>query len=469
MLLSREKIKDIDNAGRRILERVGVKILDDGVFERLKAAGADADDQTGQVRLAGDFLEKLLKSAPSRFVMHARDGKSDLEIGSGKVYFGNGGRVFRILDMKTAGYRPTLLRDVTNTARLVDSLENIHFYIIACQAHDLPQENYHLNDFFQAFNNTGKHVMGGCDTLEGAKQMWDLACFIAGGEREFAKKPFVSVITNPISPLTLDAETLKILEFCVTRGIPATCAPAPIAGATAPATLAGTLAQMHAEALAGVAVAQFFSPGASVLYGAVPTAMDLRTMDLTMGSVETAMMSAAAVGLAKMCNLPIYATAGVTDAKTPDIQSGFEKGVSYLMVGMAGADYIHLAAGMLDSGNSISYEQYLIDNEIIGMVYRVLNGITVDEDSLAADCVESVGPGGNYIMEEHTVRHMFSQFLYPKLAVRMNFDVWSGKGEPTPLTNAAELVHEYIEKHGTVLGTEEIIRIKEAFPGIVRA
>ena len=466
-MLTRAEIDKIDRAGRRILKRVGVKILDHRTQEMLKVAGARVDVKADRVYFPGRWLDEMLAKAPPQFTLYSRDGKNDLHLGSGNVYFGNGGRVFQILDMSTGGYRPTILKDVVNTAHLVDRLDNIRFYTIACQAHDLDAEFYHLNDFFHALSNTTKHVMGGCDTIEGVRQLWQLATFMAGGEEQLKERPFVSVITNPISPLTIDANTLQILEFCALNGIPATCAPAPIAGATSPATLAGTLVQLHAEALAGVAIAQVFSPGARVLYGAVPTAMDLRTMDLTMGSVETAMLNTCAVHLAKRYNLPIYASAGVADAKIPDIQSGFEKGVSYLLVAMAGADYIHLAAGMLDSGNSISYEQFIIDNEILGMVHRLISGVDVDKETLAVDIIESVGPGGNYVTEEHTVKHMFRQFFYPSLAIRMNFDRWQEQNEPTPLTNAHELARTWLEEVESVLSLEKLLEIKNKFPEII--
>jgi trimethylamine--corrinoid protein Co-methyltransferase len=468
-LLSSDNIKKIDLAGRSILERVGLKILDESVLMTLESAGADVDSQNERVRFHGVWLDEMLQKAPHQFNLYSRDGKNDLRLGTERVYFGNGGRVFRVLDMATQGYRRTLLRDVADTAGLVNVLDNISFYVIACQAHDVDLASYHLNDFFHAFNNTTKHVMGGCDSLDGVKQMWDLSCFIAGGKDELRERPFVSVITNPISPLTLDSTSLQIIEFCVLNGIPLTCAPAPIAGATGPTTLAGTLAQMHAEALAGVAITQVFSPGARVMYGAVPSTMDLRTMDLAMGSVETAMMNACAVTLAKIYDLPIYASAGVTDAKVPDIQSGFEKGVSCLLLAMAGADYIHLAAGMLDSGNSISYEQFVIDDEILGMVYRLLKGVDVDANTLAVELIEQVGPGGNYVMEEHTIQHMNGQFFYPSLSVRKNFDMWEKNGKPTPLIRAHALVQKWRQEHQTVLDPEQVIEIQKRFPGIVNS
>jgi trimethylamine--corrinoid protein Co-methyltransferase len=360
-----------------------------------------------------------------------------------------------------------MLRDVAHTATLVNQLENISLYIIACQAHDLEPQYYHLNDFYHALNFTCKHVMGGCDDVEGVQQMLALAQLIAGGEEELRERPFVSVISNPISPLTIDANTLEILNICGANGIPVTCAPAPISGATAPATLAGTLCQMHAEALAGVAISQVCVPGAKVLYGAVPSTMDMRHMEYTMGSVEMAMMNGAAVQLAKLYDLPIYGSGGVTEAKRPDIQSGCEKTLSNLMVAMNGADLIHLAAGMLDSGNSISYEQFVIDNEIIGMIKRILSGIRVNEGTLGFDVIEKVGPGGNYVMEDHTIEHMKEEFFYPDLSVRCNFDIWEERGRPSMLSRANDLVDEILDdgREG-LLDTDLILEIKKKFSGI---
>ena len=465
-LLTPEDLKLIDQTGRLILERVGIRIFDSSFLDRLKKAGAQVDYDEQRVRFEGDWLDEILNRAPSSFVLYSRDGKNDLHLGEGNVYFGNGGRVFRILDMVTGGYRLTKLMDVANTATLVHHLDHLRFYIIACQAHDIKPINYHLLDFYYALNHTTKHVMGGCTDLHGAEQMWKLASIIAGGEDRLREKPFVSVITNPVSPLTIEANTLEILSFCANRGIPVTCAPAPIAGATSPASLAGTLSQMHAEALAGVALVQLLAPGAKVLYGAVPTIMDLRKMDFTLGSVEMAMMNASAVQLAKLHNLPIYASAGVTEAKRPDIQAGFEKAVSYLTVAMTGADYIHLAAGILDSANSISYEQFVIDNEIIGMVNRMLSGIKVNEDTMAFNVIERVGPGGNFVIEDHTINHMTDEFLYPTLSVRCNFDVWEGLGRPDMLSQANARVRKILEdgREG-LLDYEVISEIRRAFPG----
>lgn len=468
-IISPRGTKQIDETGRQILEHIGIRIKDDAFLHRLERAGAQIDYENQIAHFKGDWLDEMLSHAPPRFTLFSNGGKNDLPLGEGKVYFANGGRVFRILDMTNGGYRLTMLKDVVHTARLVEHLENIHFYVIACQAHDLEPRYYHLNDFFQAFNNTTKHVMGGCDSIEGVEQAWEIACLISGGEQKLKDKPIFSVITNPISPLTLETNTLNILSFCATHGIPVTCAPAPIAGATSPVTLAGTLAQMHAEALAGVAISQVCARGARVLYGAVPTSMDLRRMEFAMGSVEIGIMASSAVQLARLYNLPIRAAAGVTDAKRPDIQSGVEKSLSNLMVAMAGADCILMAAGMLDSGNSISYEQYVIDNEVIGMIYRALSGVKVNKSTLGFEVIKKVGPGGHYIMEDHTVKYMKNELFYPELSVRSNFDIWEEKGRPDILKRASEVVQNIFneDRHEGLLDLDLQIETRKNFPGLI--
>lgn len=454
----------IDDGARRILREIGIHVDDDLFLAMFETAGASVDRAARTVRCDAALLDKLIRMAPTQFTLYSRDDKNNLHMGSGKVHFGNGGRVFRILDMGTGGYRATLSRDIVHTATLVDNLDNINLYIIACQAHDISQKHYHTLDFYLALNHTTKHVMGGCDNLRGVQQMWQLATVIAGGADAFEESPFVSVITNPISPLIFDENTLQILQFCVTHGIPVTCATAPIAGATAPATLAGTLSLMHAEALAGVAIAQMFSAGSKVLYGAFPTVMDMKTMGIATGSVEMGMLNTCAVQLAKLYDLPIYASGGLTESKQPDIQAGFEKNFSNLTVALMGADFIHLTAGLMDSANSLSYEQFVIDDENIGMIHRVLAGINVDTDSLAFDVVQHVGPGGHFLMEDHTTRHL-DELFYPVLAERCSFEVWEENDEPNMLKRAKSRVSDILERNPEgLLDRSQIEAVEDNFP-----
>jgi trimethylamine--corrinoid protein Co-methyltransferase len=461
-----EDITAIDVKARQVLSEVGVRIEDNRFLNLLKKSGLRVDKSSHTAYLHGSWLDEKLDMAPARFTLYSRDGANDLYMGGAKVHFGNGGRVFRVLDMATGGYRETYLRDIADTATIVQHLDRIGIYIIACQAHDVGPEYYHVHDFYHAFNHTTKHVMGGCDSMEGAAQMYELACIVAEEEEELQERPFVSVITNPISPLTFDSHTLQVLEFFTRRMIPVTCATAPIAGATAPVTLAGTLVQMHAEELAAVAVIQAITPGAKVLYGAFPTVMDLKTMEISTGSVEMGMMNASAVQLAKLYDIPIYASGGVTEAKRPDIQAGFEKNFSNLMVAMMGADFIHLSAGLMDSANSLSYEQLAIDDENIALIQRILSGIEVSPDTLAFEAIKEVGPRGNYLVEEHTVRHLHELF-YPTLGERCSFEIWEEKDQPSMVKRAKVWVRETLaENREGILDMKTIQRIRRAFPDL---
>ena len=463
-MLRSEDITAIDVKARQVLAEVGISITSEKYRSILQQAGARVYHDTGIVQFDGSWLDKQIDRAPSAFTLYSRDNRNNVLMGGKKVHFGNGGRAFRILDLISGGYRETLLRDIANSAALVQNLDRIQVYIFACQAYDIDPEYYLVHDFYHAFNNTTKHVMGGCDTLEGAKQMYELACIIADDEEELQDRPFVSVITNPISPLSIDEHTLEILDFFTARGIPVTCATAPIAGATAPVTLSGTLVQMHAEELASIAIVQALHPGAKILYGAFPTVMDLKTMEIATGSVEMGMMNAAAVQLAKLYNLPNYASGGVTEAKQPNIQAGFEKNFSNLMVAMVGADFIHLSAGLMDSANSFSYEQLAIDDENIGMIQRILEGIDVQPETLAFDVIRKVGPWGNYLMEEHTVNHLH-QLFYPTLGERHSFELWESKGQPNMLKRAKSWVQKTLAlTRDGLLDMRTIQQIEKAFP-----
>jgi trimethylamine--corrinoid protein Co-methyltransferase len=201
---------------------------------------------------------------------------------------------------------------------------------------------------------------------------------------------------------------------------------------------------MHAEALAGVAIVQTFRAGARVLYGAFPTVMDMKTMEVATGCVEMGMMNTAAVQLAKRYNLPIYASGGLTEAKRPDIQAGFEKNFSNVTVAMMGADLIHLTAGLMDSAKAVSYEQLVIDNENAGMIHKILEGIEVNEDTLAFDVIRKVGPGGHYLIDEHTLNHL-DELLYPELIDRCSFDIWKAKGRPNMFSRAQARVRSILE------------------------
>ncbi len=260
--------------------------------------------------------------------------------------------------------------------------------------------------------------------------MRDLAARVAGGEEQLRQRPFISVITSfAISPLKLCTQSTRIMRAAVQSGIPVALSAAPMAGSTSPLTMAGTLVQLHAEELMGVAICQLTAPGAPILYGGIPGMADLHTMGYVGGGVECGMMNAAAHQLARRVRIPNYNSSGLSDAKIPDAQAGWEKGMTTLLVALSGGNYIHHAAGMLESMLAVAYEQYVIDDEIIGMAKRVLRGIEVDPEHLALEAVRAVGPGGNYMTSDHTMAHLRTEYYGGNgVTDRSGRAQWEGRG-----------------------------------------
>jgi len=239
-----------------------------------------------------------------------------------------------------------------------------------------------------------------------------MASMLAGGEEELRQKPFISAITSfSISPLKLCTQSTKIMQACNRRGIPVALSAAPMSGSTSPMTMAGTLAQLHAEQLAGITICQLTQPGAPLLYGGIPGMANMATMGYRGGGVECGMMNAAIHQLAAHIHVPNYNSAGLSDAKLPDAQAGWEKAMTVLLGAMGGSNYMHHSAGMLESMLTVAHEQYVIDDEIIGMACKVLRGIDVDAEHLALDIIDTVGPAGNFMMSPHTMKYMRSEYF----------------------------------------------------------
>lgn len=290
--------------------------------------------------------------------------------------------------------------------------------------------------------------MGGTDSVEGARQVIELAAVVAGGREVLRRRPFISTMTSwMVSPLKLDTEVTQILiEWC-RAGLPVALSSAPMAGSTSPVTLAGTLVQLNAEQLSGIVLTQLVRPGTPVLAGYIPGLADMRGGGYVGGAVEFGMMQAAAAQLAHFYGVPIYGSGGMTDSKLPDIQAGYEKMATLLLAAMGGCNYIHHAIGMLTNMDSVSPEQAVIDDEIMTMVQRVLSGIAVTEASVAVDAIDRVGPGGHFLMDAHTRAFMRSEVFHPLVADRQNRPAWEAGGGQDARARARARVEVLLAEH----------------------
>ena len=450
--LDNKQVEIIHEAALSILERTGIGFEEElgPVVDILIQAGAHLDPSRSRLTLPRELVQECLQLAPERVVLYSRDGKNDLDLTEDKVHLGTGGAAVKILDLESGRARPSTLQDLYDIARLVDGLENIHFFLRPCIPTDIADPGYDLNVFYTCFKGTAKHVMAGVNTDKTLYEVLELAAILAGGHKRLQDKPFFSVITSfVISPLKLSSGPVKIMLECLKNKIPVALSGAPMAGSTSPLTMAGTLAQIHAEQLAGITLAQVAAPGAPLLYGGIPGRADLQTMNYCGGAIECGMMNGAIHQLARHIGVPNYNSSGLTDAKVPDAQAGWEKGMTTLLAAMAGSNYIHHAAGMLESMICVALEQYVMDDEIIGMTAQVLRGIEVDAEHLALEVIDQVGPGGEFMTAEHTFAHMRSEyFAGNRVSDRRNRDGWIKAGEKDAWARARDLVKKRLETVG---------------------
>jgi trimethylamine--corrinoid protein Co-methyltransferase len=445
--LTYEEIQRIHATSLRVFAEVGVEVNLPEARKLFRDAGVEVDEPSRVVKINQGLVEKLLSKAPPVVKLwgRAENGELDCEIGGSAVYMATGGTALNVQDPGSKDSRRARLSDVMNMARLVEALDNIHVYMLNVYPNDIPVEDMDVNRFGAALNRTRKHVMGGVYTTEGVRNVIKMAEIIAGSPDKLRERPFISMVTCNISPFKLDERYTRLAMEVARNRIPIVVPAEPLCGATAPVTLAGNLVVQNVDTLTGVMLTQLVSPGTPVLYGCISSISDLRDMKYLSGAVEMGLMNAASAQLAQFYDLPLYSTAGMSDSKVNDVQAGYESAITNLMVGLAGGNFIHDAAGFLEFCMTASYDKLVIDNEIIGMVMRAVQGIQVNDETLAFDVLKKAGPGGHFVSSRHTRRHMRSEQYQPQLSSRENRDRWKSIGAKDASARATDKVREILD------------------------
>ncbi len=464
--LTSESISRVNETALRIIEEVGCEVNSDVALASLEKAGAIVDKEQRRVRLSRENTLKLIGQAPSEVRLCGRDEKHDILLGGNRVYTGTGGTALYIYEPDTGLKRQATLNDLKRIAKLVDNLDNIHLFLLPTYPNELPLEQIDVNRFFAGLDNTTKHIMGGVYTHDGMQQVIRMAEMAAGSAEALRQRPIISMIACSISPFIIDGEYGDLVVAIAQSGIPLVCPAEPLCGATSPVTLAGNLVIQTVDSLMGVMLAQAVNPGTPVIFGSVATSTDLRGLNYLAGSVEMGLINAAGAQMAQFYKLPFYATGGMTDSKVLDAQSGYESALTSLLCALAGANFIHDAAGLMEFALTACYEKYVIDNEILGMVMRAVEGIRVDDDTLAFDLIKKVGPGGNFITAKHTRRFMRKEHYEPSLSDRDSREEWEDEGAKTTWERAAEKVRTIIDSHTGSLPDAVRRRILSEIKGI---
>lgn len=460
-IMTDDQAERIHNGTMQILERAGVKVFEPEALELLREGGARVNGNL--VKMPAWMVQDALQSVPRVLSLYTRTGSKAINLEKGRIHYGAGSEVPFTVDLDNGQRRKVLKTDVRNSARLIDALDNIDFAMSLGLISDVPVETSDVYQFETLLLNTQKPILFTCYNRRNLDCIIEMASLAVGGKEKLREKPNIALYAEPTSPLVHSREALEKALTCATEGIPLIYATTPMLGATGPVTVAGSLVVANAEILSGLVIHQLKAKGAPFIYGGGIPPMHMGTSICSYGGPERDRGCIALVRMSQYYGLPSFTTAGCTDAHTFDQQAGMEAGFNIAVAGLAGGNLIH-DLGYMGVGMISCLEYLLLCNEVVGAVKNLIRGIAVDEEHLALDLIEKVGPGGHYLAEEHTMKHFREELYFPEVLNRKNYDAWSADGGKTYGDAANIRVKELLEGHRvdqltaeTVMGIHSVV------------
>ncbi len=448
--LTESEILRIHNAALDVLEQIGLINAIPSCIEIFTKAGASISEE-GRLVIPRAMVEDALATAARHFPLYAQDPKYDLEPWGKKVHFGTAGAAVHMVDSETGEYRESMLNDLYDVARLVDTLDNIHFYQRSLVPRDMTDpRDLDFHTCYAAVMGTSKHVGSSWVDPAHLAESMEMLHMIAGGEDKWRERPFVSMSACfVVPPLNFAEDACRCLEAGVRAGMPILLLAAGQAGATSPAALPGAVVQEVAEVLAGLVYVNLIVPGHPAIFGAWPFVSDLRTGAMSGGSGEQAVLMAACAQMAQFYDLPGGIAAGMTDSKVPDAQAGYEKGYTNALAGLAGGNLVYESAGMHASLLGCCFESYVIDNDIIGSVLRTVRGLEVNDETLSVEAIREacIGGPGHFLGSNQTLELMERDYIYPEVGDRTSPKEWVEQGSTTMCQRARLKVQEVLASH----------------------
>ncbi len=455
-VLDAADIQKIHSATLEIIEKTGIRFPSKKALDIWEAHGAQVDHDRQIVRVRPEIIEEALKKSPPEYVLAARDPDQDLPLDGNHVFAGTDGCGIQVLDLETNQVRRSKLQDIGEIARVADYMEEVGFHWVAVSAQDCPPESRGLHELSAIWKNSTKHVQTESVYSEKeARAAVEMAKIIAGSSEALKERPLLSIMQCTAPPLGHDGGSLDAALIAAEAGLPVGFMTMTASLTTAPATLAGNLAVGNAEVISGAALIQLAHPGTKFFYAAAQTASDLRTGGYTGGGPEDFLFGAATNELADFYNMPLSMGAFATGAKSPNWQAGLENGLSSFMASISMSDML-LGVGLLDGSRIWSYEQMMMDCEIFSIVVKMMEGIVVNDETLALDVVHAAGPGGNYLTQKHTLDNMREVFV-PKYLDRRPYETW--ESDPDYAQNKArQKAKEILATHQPDPLDEKIIK-----------
>jgi trimethylamine--corrinoid protein Co-methyltransferase len=445
-VLKIEEIELIHAKTLELLEVVGVKVESPEARAFLIEQGCFRDDEkTHFIKYPSDLVKKYIKMVPNSFSLWGYDGSFQLNIDIQTVNFATVGTPVKIYDPQVKkGIRKTVLSDTINQIRIVDTLKNIHCSHVDVWPNDVPYTELHWHAIHAWAHNSFKPYGLGCLGRTPSQDMMNLLSILVGSEEELKKRPRLIGFYNPTSPLIHSQLLLNGLFIFAKYKQPLIVAPAASAGSTAPVTLAGLIIQANMENLSAIVLTQLINPGTPVFYSSMSAPMDPPTGNVAWGSIETGLITAATAQLARFYNIPSRGPGAVTESKCFDIQNGYERFMTLFCSAAAGINYI-TCAGTYESSLSEALELLVIDDELCSIVKRGLEGIRVDNESMAIEEIKKIATTGkSYLSLKHTAKNTRKEIFVPLLADRNRRTIWQRAGATDIIEKAKEKVEKIL-------------------------
>ena len=424
--LSEENRRDIYLAGLEILGKVGMQVHHDEAKAMLLDAGCTLTPED-RVLMPRRLVEQARLSVPPVVDVYDRSGELAMELGGYNSYFGTGSDLMSTYDLETGEHRPSVLDDVRRAALLCDALPRVDFIMSSAHPTDKNPHHAYLLSFLAMMESTTKPLVLTAENSGDLETMIDIARRLRGGPEELRQKPYFVVYNEPISPLVHPVDSVSKLLLCADNDVPAIYSPAPLAGATAPITVAGHVAQGVAESLFGLVIHQLRKPGAPFLFGIGTAVLDITTAQSSYNDLGYLTGYMCAVEMAKWLDIPNWGNAGTSDSQVLDAQAGMEATQITFLAMQAGSNLAH-DVGYLDFGLTCSLEEIVVVDEFIAMSRRLLEGVSVDRDTLAVETIAKVGPGGHFMASKHTRRNMREVRWQPGILNRQGREGWLADG-----------------------------------------
>jgi len=447
-LLTTDQITSIHTATLELLQTEGVDVRHDEARHMLADAGCRLRGDH-RVLIPDGLVEAAIQSAPSRIMIYDRLGAEAMHLEGRNVHYGLGTDLVQTYDLETGELRQSRLQDVATAARISDFLEHIDFIGSYALPGDSPTNLMYIDSFKTELENAIKPIFYTAAGLEDITYINAMAAEAVGGEAKLREKPIHIHYAEPLTPLTHSFGAVQKLFFCADHGVPVTYTPGMMSGASAPVTLAGAITVGNAEALSGLVMHQLRAKGAPIISGFGMSTMDMRTSACIYGCPEYRLALSACADLYHYYGLPMWGTAGVSDANCLDQQAGMEWAISIMVDTMNGANLVH-DIGYLGQGLVGHPGGLVMCDEIISYVKRLVRGFDLDEAHIGLDVIREVGPGGEFLSTAQTMEMFKSEHWQPALCNRDNLETWQLKGRKDWAAVCTDKARDILNTHTPV-------------------